>query len=182
MRERKAYKALIEKRYTEALPALEAAVDSGSAWAHEWLGFLYLHGYGVAKSPLQAKQHFEAAYEGGRHAVARSAGLASFRAGFPDDALKWLRQDTDTPISSLYWQYRVLESDPLLQRHAGEGDELLQKAADAGHVCAQRAHAIRMIGGQKSFGTQVQGLLAFVRVFLQAWRIAAHDPHDQRLR
>ena len=88
----------------------------------------------LAKDPRQAKREFEAAYQGSRHAAARSAGMASFQAGFPSDALEWLRKDTGTPISSFYWQYRVLDGDPLLQRNAGERDELLQMAADAGHV------------------------------------------------
>ncbi|WP_136625509.1 tetratricopeptide repeat protein [Mesorhizobium norvegicum] len=180
-RQHDAHNLLGAKRYAEGLPVLEKLAEDGDAWAHEWLGYIYLWGRGVAKNFDEAVQHYEAAYEGGQHAVANLAGIANFRAGRPEVALKWLRTETSKPISSLYWQFRVLDANPRLEDHAGERNELLLKAAKAGHLYAQRALAMRMIKGQGNFGTRLQGLRMFCGIFPQVVRIVDNDPYDERL-
>jgi TPR repeat protein len=170
------------KRYSEALPTFEKLAEDGSAWAHHWLGYMYLTGRGVAKNPGQAVLHYEAAYEGGWHKVAKVAGIANFRAGRPEAALEWFRKETSAPTSSLYWQYRVLNASPKLEHHAGEADELLLKAADAGHLYARRSLALGMIKGQRKFGTRLQGLRMLLEIFPQAFRIGKIDRYDERLR
>ncbi|MGX5832042.1 hypothetical protein [Mesorhizobium sp. 43Arga] len=74
-----------------------------------------------------AAKHYEAAYEGGRHELAVPAGIANFRASRPEAALEWLRKGTRAPISSLYWQYRVLNDRPELERQSGEAEESEQR-------------------------------------------------------
>lgn len=118
---------------------------------------------------------------GGRHELAVPAGIANFQARRPDAALEWLRKDDKAPISSLYWQYRVLAASPELERHSGEAEELLVKAADAGHVYARRAVALKMINGNRKFGTRIAGLRMFGRVFSHALKIQENDPRDERL-
>ncbi|QKC96011.1 SEL1-like repeat protein [Mesorhizobium sp. NZP2298] len=179
--QREAHNLLTAKRYAEALPVFEKLAEEGDAWAHECLGYIYFCACGVAKNFGQAVRHYEAAYEGGRHAVANIAGVANFRAGRPEVALKWLRTETSKPISSLYWQFRVLDTNPQLERHAGECNELLLKAANAGHLFAQRALAMRMIKGRGNFGTRLQGLRMFFGIFPQVVRIAGSDQYDERL-
>ncbi|TKB07368.1 MAG: sel1 repeat family protein [Mesorhizobium sp.] len=181
VREQEAYRLTTSKRYAEALPILEKLGEDGSAWAHQWLGHIYLYGRAVAKNFDLTAIHYEAAYEGGRHELAVPAGIANFRASRPEAALEWLRKDAKAPISSLYWQYRVLASRPELERHPGEAEELLVKAADAGHVYARRAVALKMIKGNRKFGTRLEGLRMFGRVFSHVLRIHENDPNDERL-
>ncbi|TIT85743.1 MAG: sel1 repeat family protein, partial [Mesorhizobium sp.] len=49
------------------MPILEKLGEDGSAWAHQWLGYIYLYGRGGTKNFGLAAKHYEAAYEGGRH-------------------------------------------------------------------------------------------------------------------
>lgn len=163
------------------MPILEKLGEDGSAWAHQWLGYIYLYGRGGTKNFGLAAKHYEAAYEGGRHELAVPAGIANFRASRPEAALEWFRKDAKAPISSFYWQYRVLASRPELERHSGEAEELLVKAADAGHVYARRAVALKMIKGNRKFGTRLEGLRMFGRVFSHALRIHENDPNDESL-
>lgn len=128
-----------------------------------------------------AHKHYEAAFEGGRHVVARYAGIANFRANAPEVALEWLRKVTSTPTSSLYWQFRVLDVNSRLERYAGECNDLLVKAADAGHLYAHRALAMRMIKGQRNFGTRLQGLRMFLGVLPQVKRIVENNLEDDLL-
>lgn len=181
VRQDDAHNLMTAKRYAEALPALEQLAGDGDAWAHEWLGYSCLYGRGVAKNPGQAAKHYEAAFEGGRHAVARYAGIANFRANAPEVALEWLRKVTSTPTSSLYWQFRVLDVNSRLERYAGECNDLLVKAADAGHLYAHRALAMRMIKGQRNFGTRLQGLRMFLGVLPQVKRIVENNLEDDLL-
>jgi len=55
------------------------------------------------------------------------------------------------------------------------------KAADAGHVYAKRAIALRMIKGDKSFGTRLQGLRAWLHVMRHGLRLIMNDIYDERL-
>jgi TPR repeat protein len=180
LRERTAHRMLKEERFREALPLLEQAVSAGSAWSHDWLGHMYGAGRGVRKNPEKSIRHYEIAYEGGRHS-ANNIGRAHFKAERAEAALDWFRKEAYYPSSSLYWQYRVLEAYPHLQQHPGEADELLVKAADAGHVYAKRAIALRMIKGDKSFGTRLQGLRAWLHVMRHGLRLIMNDIYDERL-
>jgi TPR repeat protein len=180
-RQQNAHKMLEEKRYDEALPVLRDAANSGSAWAHEWLGNMYWYGQGVPKDGDQSIRHYETAYDGGRQSVAYIIGGLHFKAGRPDVALAWWRKDRSKPISSLYWQYRVTKDHPELAAHPGEADELLKKAADAGHIPAKLDVARSMMRGRKDFGTRLEGVRAFVRVLPQMIRIIRHDEKDERL-
>ncbi len=181
LREQDIHKLLVEKRYVEALPSLMSAVNVGSAWAREWLGYLHLHGHGVTKNPREAIQHYQAAYDAGRRSAARDAGVASFKAELFEAALEWFGKDTDRSASSLYWQFRVLQARPQLERHAGERDELLLEAANSGHVFARRALALLMMKGHKRFGSRRQGLWLFCQNFKQAMRLMMKNRQDPRL-
>jgi TPR repeat protein len=176
--EQTAYQFLQEKRYAEAALLLK---ESGSAWAHEWLGYLYGRGHGVSKDLDMAIAYYEMAYSGGNQAAAIRLGHTNFKQGRPNEAIDWLRKATSKPISSAYWQYRILKNNPHLQRHPGEADELLKQAADAGHVFARRALAMRMIKGDKVLGSRSKGVRAYLAIFLHAIRIVAHDEYDERL-
>ena len=182
VRDRTTHQMLKEKRYEHALPVLEKAANAGSAWAHEWLGSMHWSGHGVVKDLDRSLQHYEAAYDGGRHSVATIIGRLHFVAGRPDAALEWLRRNSLRPSSSLYWQYRVVDAHPHLQRRPGESDELLRKAAEAGHVFAKRDMALRMIKGRKSLGTRLQGLRGLLGGFPHALRVIKNDENDERLR
>ncbi len=153
VRGRSAYDLICAKRYDEALPILKTLSDEGSAWAHECLGWIYWHGHGVRKDTDQSIQHYEAAYDGGQLSAANVLGGLYFRKGHPETALLWWRKATEKPISMLYWQYRVTKAHPQLEAYSGESDALLIEAADAGHVMAKRDIALRMMKGQRSFGT-----------------------------
>jgi len=181
VRGRSAYDLLCAKRYDEALAILKTLSDEGSAWAHERLGWMYWHGHGVRKDTDQSIQHYEAAYDGGQVSAANVLGGLYFRKGRPETALLWWRKATENPISILYWQYRVTKTHSQLEAYPGESDALLIEAADAGHVIAKRDIALRMMKGQRSFGTRLEGLRAWFKVFPYAIRIVMNDEHDERL-
>lgn len=82
--EQTAYQFLQEKRYAEAALLLK---ESGSAWAHEWLGYLYSRGYGISKDLDIAITHYEMAYSGGNHAVAIRLGHTNHEKGRPEEAI-----------------------------------------------------------------------------------------------
>ncbi len=177
----KAHQLLNDKRYGEAHSILTKLAEAGSAWAHQGLGSLYWYGHGVRKDRSQSLVHYEAAYDGGEHSVVNTIGDLHFKAGHPEKALEWFRKESDRPTSSLYGQYKVLKTSPNLRSHAGEADEILKSAAAAGHVFARREMAIRMMKGQKTMGTRLQGLRAWFRLFPDALRLVRNDPYDERL-
>jgi TPR repeat protein len=180
LRERTAHRMLKDERFREALPLLEQTASAGSAWAEEWLGYMHAAGRGVRKNPEKSIRHYEFAYEGGRHS-ANNVGRAHFRAERAEAALDWFRKDPYYPSSSLYWQHRVLKAHPHLQQYPEEADEILVKAADAGHVYAKRDLALRMIKGQRQFGTRLQGLRAWWHMMRHAYRLVMNDVDDERL-
>jgi TPR repeat protein len=102
--------------------------------------------------------------------------------GRPQIALDWLSKDTHKPISSLYWQYRVVNAYPNMGRQPDEADELLKKAADAGHVLARRDMGLRMLTGKGRFETRFRGLRIWLGTFRYALRLITNDPSDERLR
>jgi TPR repeat protein len=179
---RTAYQMLKERRYGEALPILEKAADSSSAWAHECLGYMYWNGSGVPKDGSRAIQHYEASYNDGRRSVANMIGNLYFRDGRPEAALEWWRKDNQRPISSLYWQHRTIKTHPHLAGYPGEADELLKKAAELGHVLAKRDIAFRMMKGQKNLGTRFEGLRDWLGILPYALGLIRNDESDERLR
>jgi TPR repeat protein len=177
-----ASRLISERRYAEAIPALEKSADGGSGWAHENLGYVYWNRSGAPNDLERALRHYEAAYHSGRHSLANPIGGLYFRLGRPDSALSWYRRDNHSPISSLYWQYRTLRAHPRLQAHSGECGELLREAAGAGHVIAKRDLALLMMQGRAGFGTRLQGLREWLGIFRYALRIVMNDENDERLR
>jgi TPR repeat protein len=181
LREQTTQRMLKKEHFHQALPLLKYAANAGSAWAHEWLGYMHARGKGVRKDREQAILHYEGAHEGGRRSAAFNAGRGHFSLGRPEAAIDWLRKDSYYPISSLYWRYRVLKEHPRLEQYPGEGLELLRKAADAGHVFAKRDIAGRMIKGQKEFGTRLQGLRLWLHTIRHGYRVIMDDVDDERL-
>lgn len=180
--ERRAYEMFDQKRYAEALPLLNRIASEGSAWAQECLGYMYWDGIGVTKNRDQSLRHYEAACDGGNLDLAYNIAGMHLRAGRPDVALAWWRKDTKQPISSTYWQYRVLREHPHLATYPGERDEILKRAADLGHVFAMRDIAFRMIRGDAAFGSRRQGIAAWLRIIPAAVRMLRANIDDERLR
>jgi TPR repeat protein len=181
--EQRAYEMYNQKRYAEALPLFNRLASDGSAWAQECLGYMYWDGIGVARDFDQSLRHYEAAYDGGKPDLAYNIAGLHLRAGRPDVALVWWRKDTKRPISSTYWQYRVLREHPHLAANPGESGELLRRAADLGHLIAKRDIAVRMIKGDAALGGRWQGVRAWLRLFPAAVRIvSANVDDDERLR
>lgn len=183
---RRAYEMVNQKRYAEALLILNRIASEGSAWAHRYLGYMHCLGLGVAKDINQSLSHYEAAYAGGQFDdVAYIIAGLHLRAGRPHDALEWWRKDTKWPISSAYWQYRVLREHPHLASYSDERDELLKRAAASGHIIAKRDIAFRMMRGDAALGGRSQGMMAWLRLFPAIFRIANEsnvDFNDERLR
>jgi TPR repeat protein len=171
-----------QRRYKEALPLLEEAASAGSAWAHGVLGWMYRYGHAVRKDKDWSLHHYQLAYDGGDETAAHSLGLSHFDAGRAELALEWFRKDRHCPISSLYWQYRTIEAQPHLARHADEADDILLAAADRGHLFAKRDVAFRMMKGHKRFGTRHQGLLLWLGLYPALLRLVRADSYDERLR
>jgi TPR repeat protein len=182
VREQRAYEMFKEKRYGEALPILSEAARAGSAWAHEMLGIMCWNACGVSEDREQSLRHYQSAYDGGRTSLAPSIVAMHLKLGHPEAALEWASKGAVPPISSLYWQYRVLREHPHLQRHARESVEFLRKAADAGHMFAKRDIAVGMIKGSEGLGGRFLGALAWAGFFPNVVRIAAKDLEDERLR
>jgi TPR repeat protein len=180
-RERRANAMFNEKRYGEVLPILREAASEGSAWSREMLGYLYWQGYGVQVDHDQSVQHYEAAYAGGRSSVSNAIGRLHLKLGRPEMALEWFRKDSHKPISSLYWQYRVLKEHPHLERHPGETAEFLRKAADAGHIFAKRDLAFRMLSGREGLRMCFRGGREWVGLLPRIVRMAVKDVYDERL-
>ncbi|WP_374547658.1 tetratricopeptide repeat protein [Rhodoblastus sp.] len=180
--ERRAYEMFQQKRYAEALPLFNRLASDGSAWAQECLGNMYWNGLGVAEDRDQSLRCYEEAYDGGRLDLAYQIGGLHFRAGRPDAALTWWRKDTQWPISSTYWQYRVLRKQPHLAAHPGESDELLKRAAGLGHFIAKRDVAFRMLKGDAAFGSRLQGVGAWLRLIPAMIRLGTVNIDDERLR
>ncbi|EJK81814.1 sel1 repeat family protein [Rhizobium sp. AP16] len=171
-----------QKRYKEAFPLLEAAVNAGFAWAHEELGWMYWYGHAVRKDRDRSLHHYQLAYDGGRLSAANPLGLIHFDAGRAELALEWFRKDRVHPISSLYWQYRTIATHPHLARYADEAENLLIEAADSGHLFAKRDAAVRMMKGHKRFGTRRQGLSIWLGLHRDLFRQTRSDLYDERLR
>lgn len=181
LRQRRAHRLFEKKLYVEAFPLFVHAADSGSTWDAEYLGNLYWYGHGIAKDRDRAAHYFEIAYAGGRHVLAGVIGRIHHRAGRGRQALDWFRKETGEPISSLYWQYRVLKKFPELESYRGERDILLRQAADAGHAFAMRDVAVGALKGHGAFGTRWHGLKAFVKLWPYVCRLARANTDDERL-
>ncbi len=181
VREKRAYEMFKEKRYGEALPIFREAAGMGSAWSHEMLGYLYWRGYGVEVDRDRAIQRYEAAYDGGRSSVLSAIGRLHLSSGRPETALEWLRKDSPKPISSLYWQYRVLKEHLQLERYSGESGDVLRKAADAGHIFAKRDLTLQMLSGREGFRMRFRGAREWLGLFPRMVRMAVKDVYDERL-
>ena len=122
---RSASKACADGRFTEAVPFLTTAAETGSEWASEVLGYLYEEGKGVGQDEQEAFRRYLDAAQAGSKSAMRTVALryASGTGGAPRDAAeaaKWIERaggeramrrsfSTDDPAMRL-------EADALLRR------------------------------------------------------------------